>query len=78
MKKLVILVCVLSVLQIFQACHVCQAQPRLFTTHGAQIHTLLVRRSCLFLNLLNLHKTSVPQKPGKLLAHYWDCMCNFH
>ncbi|CAC5412225.1 MAU2 [Mytilus coruscus] len=26
---------------IFQVCHVCQQQPRLFTTHGAQIHTLL-------------------------------------
>ncbi|XP_041367960.1 MAU2 chromatid cohesion factor homolog [Gigantopelta aegis] len=27
--------------EIFQACHVCQQQPRLFTTHGAQIHMLL-------------------------------------
>lgn len=34
-------VCV-GVLQIFQACHVCQQQPGLFETHGAQIHALLV------------------------------------
>ncbi|CAL1526010.1 unnamed protein product [Lymnaea stagnalis] len=27
--------------EIFQACHVCQQQPRLFTTHGSQIHTLI-------------------------------------
>ncbi|XP_055956301.1 MAU2 chromatid cohesion factor homolog [Patella vulgata] len=30
-----------AIQEIFQACHVCQQQPRLFTTHGAQIHTLL-------------------------------------
>ncbi|KAK3601195.1 hypothetical protein CHS0354_004395 [Potamilus streckersoni] len=30
-----------AIQEIFQACHVCQSQPRLFTTHGAQIHTLL-------------------------------------
>ncbi|XP_052797100.1 MAU2 chromatid cohesion factor homolog [Mya arenaria] len=30
-----------AIQEIFQACHVCQAQPRLFTTHGSQIHTLL-------------------------------------
>jgi len=27
--------------EIFQACQVCQQQPRLFTTHGAQVHTLI-------------------------------------
>ncbi|XP_022329171.1 MAU2 chromatid cohesion factor homolog [Crassostrea virginica] len=31
----------LAIQEIFQACSVCQQQPRLFTTHGAQIHTLL-------------------------------------
>ncbi|XP_046543112.1 MAU2 chromatid cohesion factor homolog isoform X1 [Haliotis rubra] len=31
----------MAIQEIFQACHVCQQQPRLFTTHGAQIHTLL-------------------------------------
>ena len=36
----------LLALQIFQACHVCQQQPRLFTTHGSQIHTLIVRFLC--------------------------------
>ncbi|KAH3834324.1 MAU2 chromatid cohesion factor homolog isoform X2 [Dreissena polymorpha] len=30
-----------AIQEIFQACHVCQGQPRLFTTHRAQIHTLL-------------------------------------
>ncbi|XP_064607711.1 MAU2 chromatid cohesion factor homolog [Liolophura sinensis] len=30
-----------AIQEIFQACHVCQQQPRLFTSHGAQIHTLL-------------------------------------
>lgn len=30
-----------AIQEIFQACHVCQSQPKLFTTHGAQIHTLL-------------------------------------
>lgn len=30
-----------AIQEIFQTCHVCQAQPKLFTTHGAQIHTLL-------------------------------------
>ncbi|XP_052099169.1 MAU2 chromatid cohesion factor homolog [Mytilus californianus] len=30
-----------AIQEIFQVCHVCQQQPRLFTTHGAQIHTLL-------------------------------------
>ena len=33
--------CMQCLFQIFQACHVCQAQPKLFTTHSAQIHTLL-------------------------------------
>jgi len=27
--------------EIFQACQVCQQQPKLFNTHGAQIHTLI-------------------------------------
>ncbi|KAJ8303992.1 hypothetical protein KUTeg_017575 [Tegillarca granosa] len=31
----------LAIQEIFQACQVCQQQPRLFTTHGAQVHTLL-------------------------------------
>lgn len=31
----------IAIQEIFQACHVCQAQPKLFTTHGSQIHTLL-------------------------------------
>ncbi|KAL5005286.1 hypothetical protein ScPMuIL_018742 [Solemya velum] len=31
----------MAIQEIFQACHVCQQQPRLFTTHGAQLHTLL-------------------------------------
>ncbi|RUS80189.1 hypothetical protein EGW08_012046 [Elysia chlorotica] len=30
-----------AIQEIFQACHVCQQQPRLFTTHGSQIHTLI-------------------------------------
>lgn len=30
-----------AIREIFQACHVCQVQPRLFTTHGSQLHTLL-------------------------------------
>ncbi|VDI19143.1 MAternally affected uncoordination, partial [Mytilus galloprovincialis] len=30
-----------AIQEIFQVCHVCQQQPRLFTTHGAQIHSLL-------------------------------------
>ncbi|XP_060570323.1 MAU2 chromatid cohesion factor homolog [Ruditapes philippinarum] len=30
-----------AIQEIFQACHVCQSQPRLFSTHGSQIHTLL-------------------------------------
>lgn len=30
-----------AIQEIFQACHVCQAQPRLFTTHGSQLHILL-------------------------------------
>ncbi|XP_014777387.1 MAU2 chromatid cohesion factor homolog [Octopus bimaculoides] len=30
-----------AIQEIFQACNVCQQQPRLFSTHGAQIHTLL-------------------------------------
>ncbi|GFO22972.1 mau2 chromatid cohesion factor homolog [Plakobranchus ocellatus] len=31
----------IAIQEIFQACHVCQQQPRLFTTHGSQIHTLI-------------------------------------
>uniref|UniRef100_A0A2C9JSS8 MAU2 chromatid cohesion factor homolog n=1 Tax=Biomphalaria glabrata TaxID=6526 RepID=A0A2C9JSS8_BIOGL len=31
----------IAIHEIFQACHVCQQQPRLFTTHGSQIHTLI-------------------------------------
>ncbi|XP_033750418.1 MAU2 chromatid cohesion factor homolog [Pecten maximus] len=31
----------MAIQEIFQACHVCQQQPRLFSTHSAQIHTLL-------------------------------------
>ncbi|XP_076465078.1 MAU2 chromatid cohesion factor homolog isoform X2 [Babylonia areolata] len=30
-----------AIQEIFQACHVCQQQPHLFTMHGAQIHTLI-------------------------------------
>ncbi|ELT89360.1 hypothetical protein CAPTEDRAFT_151038 [Capitella teleta] len=30
-----------AIQEIFQACHVCQQQPRLFDTHGSQIHALL-------------------------------------
>ena len=33
--------CTQCIFQIFQACHVCQTQSKLFSTHGAQIHTLL-------------------------------------
>ncbi|XP_070542857.1 MAU2 chromatid cohesion factor homolog [Ptychodera flava] len=31
----------LAIQEISQACQVCQQQPKLFTTHGAQLHTLL-------------------------------------
>ncbi|KAL8615922.1 hypothetical protein ACOMHN_034598 [Nucella lapillus] len=30
-----------AIQEIFQACHVCQQQPHLFTMHGAQIHSLI-------------------------------------
>eukprot|EP00918_Siedleckia_nematoides_P020020 GHVU01042675.1.p1 GENE.GHVU01042675.1~~GHVU01042675.1.p1 ORF type:complete len:604 (+),score=53.86 GHVU01042675.1:25-1812(+) len=30
-----------AIQEIYQACHVCQQQPRLFQMHGSQIHTLL-------------------------------------
>ncbi|KAI0237292.1 MAU2 sister chromatid cohesion factor [Lamellibrachia satsuma] len=46
----------LAIQEIFQACHLCEAQPRLFQTHGAQLHTLLSlcavsRRSVMFQGL---------------------------
>lgn len=31
----------IAIQEIFQACHVCQQQPRLFSMHSAQIHTLI-------------------------------------
>ncbi|KAK2178726.1 hypothetical protein NP493_532g03030 [Ridgeia piscesae] len=31
----------LAIQEIFQACHLCEAHPRLFQTHGPQLHTLL-------------------------------------
>ncbi|CAH1797221.1 unnamed protein product [Owenia fusiformis] len=30
-----------AIQEIYQACHVCQQQPKLFQSHGAQLHTLL-------------------------------------
>ena len=53
--------------QIFQSCQVCQQQPRLFQTHGAQIHTLLVSLNSSFCLNSIANEQDYSMKPKKRL-----------